>query len=41
MQCANIVIINLSTNDSREELEENRSLKRKYQARGRECIEVE
>lgn len=42
MRCKVIVIINLSTNDSREELEENRrSLKRKYEAREQTCIEVD
>ncbi len=41
MRCNTIVLINLSTMDSKEELEENRkSLKRKYETRGQNCIEV-
>lgn len=42
MRCNVIVIINLSTNDSKEEIDENRkSLKRKYEARGQKCEEVD
>jgi hypothetical protein len=41
MQCQNIVLLNLSTNDSVKELDENRkSLKSKYDGRGQKCIEV-
>ena len=41
MRCETIVLINLSTRDSQEELEENRkSLKRKYETRKQKCIEV-
>ncbi|HET9985749.1 MAG TPA: hypothetical protein VFQ38_19280 [Longimicrobiales bacterium] len=42
MRCQVIVLINLSTLDSKQELDENRiSLKRKYEARGQKCIEVD
>lgn len=42
MQCDLIVLLNLSTMDSREELEENRkSLRAKYESRGTKCIPVD
>jgi hypothetical protein len=42
MKCDNIVLVNLSTLDSQEELQENRkSLRHKNEAKGRKCILVD